>query len=238
MSAAGRVAHPVVGVDGRTVMVTGAAGNLGRAVVAAFTAAGAHVVAVDVDAAALERAFPGDDRRRVAVDLLDRDAVESAFAGTEVAALVALAGGFDMGPPVHETPLAQWDALSDMNVRTLLNAAHAVVPGMIARGGGRIVTVGANAAAKGVAGMGAYCASKSATMRLTEAMSMELREQGINVNGVLPSIIDTPVNREAMPDADPGRWVTPAALAQVVLFLASEAAAPVHGALLPVTGLS
>ena len=86
--------------------------------------------------------------------------------------------------------------------------------------------------------MGAYTATKSATMRLTESMSAELREQGINVNCVLPSIIDTPANREAMPDADPARWVAPAALAEVIAFLVSHAAAPSHGALIPVVGLS
>src|SRR5688572_1720876 len=93
-------------------------------------------------------------------------------------------------------------------------------------------------AQKGVAGMGAYCASKSAVIRLTEAMAAELRESHINVNCVLPTIIDTPENRSAMPDADPPRWVSPADLASVVLFLSSKVARAVHGAALPVTGLS
>ena len=109
---------------------------------------------------------------------------------------------------------------------------------MIEAGGGRIVTVGAQAANKGMARMGAYCAAKSSVMRLTEAMSAELREQHINVNSVLPSIIDTPENRAAMPEADPTRWVSPQALAEVIVFLASDAARAIHGAALPVTGLS
>ena len=109
---------------------------------------------------------------------------------------------------------------------------------MIAAGGGKIVTVGAASAQRGLAGMGAYTASKSATIRLTEAMSAELREQRVNVNCVLPTTIDTPENRAAMPEADPARWVAPVALADVIGFLASDAARAVHGSALPVPGLS
>ena len=109
---------------------------------------------------------------------------------------------------------------------------------MLARGGGKIVNVGAFAAQKGVADMGAYVASKSAVIRLTESMAAELRDKNINVNCVLPTIIDTPENRAAMPDADPRSWVAPADLATVIAFLASDAARAVHGAALPVTGLS
>ena len=158
------------------------------------------------------------------------------FGGIDV--LCHLAGGFRMGEAVHETSDATWDFLLDLNARTLINIAHAVVPVMLAAGGGRIVTVGAGAAQKGAGRMGAYCAAKASVIRLTEAMSAELREQGINVNCVLPSIIDTPENRADMPQADPSRWVAPAALADVIAFLASDAARAVHGAALPVTGLS
>jgi NAD(P)-dependent dehydrogenase (short-subunit alcohol dehydrogenase family) len=142
-----------------------------------------------------------------------------------------------MGEAVHETSAATWDLLMDLNARTLLNVAYAVVPAMLERRRGRIVTVGAAAATKGVAHMGAYCASKSALIRLTEAMSGELKDKGINVNCVLPSIIDTPDNRAAMPDADPSRWVAPQSLAEVIAFLASDSASAIHGAAIPVTGL-
>jgi NAD(P)-dependent dehydrogenase (short-subunit alcohol dehydrogenase family) len=125
-----------------------------------------------------------------------------------------------------------------MNAGTLLNTVQAVVPAMLERRRGKIITIGANAAHKGMADMGAYCAGKSVVMRLSESMSAELRQHGINVNCVLPSIIDTPENRAAMPKADPGNWVAPQQLAAVILFLASDAAAAVHGALIPVTGLS
>lgn len=143
-----------------------------------------------------------------------------------------------MGEPVHEASDSDWDFLFDINVRTLRNIARAVVPQMLSQGRGRIVTVGAAAAQRGMAQMGAYTASKSAAIRLTEAMSAELREKNINVNCVLPTIIDTPENRAAMPDADPARWVAPAALADVIAFLCSDAARAVHGAALPVPGLS
>ena len=152
--------------------------------------------------------------------------------------LCNIAGGFRMGEAVHETSDETWDLLFDLNARSLLHTVRAVVPRMLTAGGGKIVNVGAFAAQKGVAGMGAYCASKSAVIRLTEAMAAELRESHINVNCVLPTIIDTPENRSAMPDADPARWVSPADLASVVLFLSSKAARAVHGAALPVTGLS
>lgn len=128
--------------------------------------------------------------------------------------------------------------LLDLNARTLIHIASAVVPPMLAEGGGKIVTVGANVAGKGLAHMGPYIAAKSSVIRLTEAMSAELRERGIQVNCVLPSIIDTPENRAAMPDADPGRWVNPRDLASVIAFLASDAARAIHGAAVPVVGLS
>ena len=232
--------------DRKTVMVTGAAGNLGRAVAQGFADRGARLVLVDLDRERLERVFGAEEaqaRVYAPADLLDRDAVDRAVrSATErsggVDVLCHLAGGFRMDESVHETSRETWDFLLDLNARTLLNVARAVVPSMLAAGGGRIVTVGAAAAQKGVVGMGAYCAAKAAVIRLTEAMSAELREQGINVNCVLPTIIDTPENRAAMPGADPAKWVAPKALADVIAFLASDAARAVHGAALPVAGLS
>jgi NAD(P)-dependent dehydrogenase (short-subunit alcohol dehydrogenase family) len=228
----------------RTVMVTGAAGNLGRAVAAAFGARGASLVLVDLRAEDLEAAHgSAADRLLAPADLLDPASVgrvvEDAMARFgRIDVLCNIAGGFHMGEPVHETPDQAWDLMLDMNVRTMLNAVRAVVPRMIEAGGGRIVNVGAAAAQKGVAGMGAYTASKSAVIRLTEAMSAELRERGVNVNCVLPTIIDTPQNRAAMPKADPARWVAPSDLAEAIAFLASDGARAVHGAALPVSGLS
>lgn len=229
----------------RTVMVTGAAGNLGRCVAAAFHASGANLVLVDLQRASLEQAFGAEDERRLfaPIDLLEQEQVHGGVKAAvarfgRIDVLCNLAGGFRMGEAVHETADANWDFLFDLNARTLLHAVRAVVPGMIESGGGKIVNVGALSAQKGQALMGAYGASKSAVIRLTEAMAAELREHNINVNCVLPSIIDTPENRAAMPDADPARWVAPQDLASVIAFLASDAARAIHGAALPVAGLS
>jgi len=139
---------------------------------------------------------------------------------------------------VHESADATWELMWDLNVRTMLNMVRAVIPHMLDRGGGRIVNVGAYSAQKGVAQMGAYVASKSAVIRITEAMAAELRDKNINVNCVLPTVIDTPENRAAMPKADPSKWVAPTDLARVIAFLASASAHAIHGAAVPVTGLS
>jgi NAD(P)-dependent dehydrogenase (short-subunit alcohol dehydrogenase family) len=229
----------------RTVVITGAAGNLGQAVAKAFGEAHANLVLVNRDAARLRSAFGKETQSRalVAADLLDQTQVQRvvdtarARFGT-VGVLCNIAGGFRMGEAVHETSDQTWSFLFDVNVRTLLNAVRAVVPVMLDAGGGRIVNVGAFAAQKGVAMMGAYCAAKSVVIRLTEAMSAELRDRNINVNCVLPTVIDTPENRSAMPDADPARWVAPHDLARTIMFLASDAARAIHGAAVPVTGRS
>jgi len=229
----------------RTVVITGAAGNLGRAVAEAFAARGANLVLVDLKNDALQRVFGAGDSRRLlaAADLLDQAQLDAmAMQAVErfgrIDVLANLAGGFRMGEPVHATTDTTWKFLLDINAGTLLHAVRAVVPRMLAQGGGRIVNVGAYAAQKGAAQMGAYIAAKSAVIRLTETLAAELRDKKINVNCVLPTIIDTPENRAAMPDADPGRWVAPADLASVIVFLASDDARAIHGAALPVTGLS
>lgn len=228
----------------RTVIVTGASGYLGRAVAAAFAARGARLVLVARHRDALAAAFGTlEDAALVPADLTERGQAQAAVdAGVQrfgrVDALCHLAGGFRMGETVHETSDSTWDQLLDVNARTLIHMSRAVVPHMIEHGGGRIVTVGAYAAQKGAAHMGAYCAAKGALLRLTEAMSAELKEKNINVNCVLPTILDTPENRAAMPKADPARWVATAALADVILFLTSDAARAIHGAAIPVTGLS
>jgi NAD(P)-dependent dehydrogenase (short-subunit alcohol dehydrogenase family) len=228
-----------------TVFITGASGNLGRAIAAAFEARGANLVVVGRTRESLAAALGAESERRlfVTADLLDQAALDSAVALARsrfgsVDVLCNIAGGFRMGSPVHETSDADWDFMMDINVRTLLHAVRAVVPQMLEAGGGKIVNVGAFSAQKGVAQMGAYVAAKSAVIRLTETMAAELRDKNINVNCVLPTIIDTPENRAGMPKADPSRWVAPADLANVIVFLASDEARAIHGAALPVTGLS
>jgi NAD(P)-dependent dehydrogenase (short-subunit alcohol dehydrogenase family) len=234
-----------VSFDEQVVMITGAAGNLGRAVGSAFAAAGARLTLLDLNADILQRAWPGADPRRLllAADLMDPASVKRAADATlerfgRIDALCNIAGGFRMGPPVHETPAATWKLMLDLNAGTLLNTAQAVVPAMLAARYGKIVNIASMAGLAGGAKMGAYSASKSAVIRLTESMSAELRDQGINVNCIMPSVIDTPQNRADMPDADPKRWVAPEDLAQVILFLCSDAARAIHGVALPVTNLA
>ena len=224
------------------VLITGATGQLGAAVAAHFAQDGARLLLLDRDAKALQaHAGALGGAALIEADLLNREQVAArvdaalARAG-RVDVLCHLAGGFHMGEPVHATPASAWDFMMNLNAASLINVAATVVPRMLAQGSGRIVTVGAGGGLKGGGQMGAYSASKSALMRLTESMSAELRDAGINVNCVLPSTLDTPANRAAMPDADPTRWVAPAALAEVIGFLASDAARAIHGALVPVYG--
>lgn len=226
-------------LSGKTVLITGANGGLGKTVAARAQQLGANLVLLDIafPPADLARGEAGVSRH--AVDLTDSAATRACIEGAgAIDVVLNLAGGFDMGPAVHEITDQQWDFLFKMNVTTLQNVVRAVVPDMIGRGGGAIVNVGALGALQGQANMGAYCASKSVVMRLTESLSAELKEKGINVNAVLPSIIDTPRNRADMPDADFSKWVTPEQLASAILFLASAEASAIHGVLLPVSGLS
>lgn len=230
----------------RVVMVTGAAGNLGSAVAHAFGAAGARLVLVDRAPDRLPVLFP--DRAdspghylATSVDLTDADAARGVVEETlrrlgRIDVLVHTVGGYRGGQPVHETDLETWQALFDLNVRTALTVTRAVVPVMVARGAGRIVYVAARAGLEGGKHMAAYSAAKSALIRLTESLAAELRGTGVTVNCILPSTIDTPQNRAAMPKADPARWVKPEAIADVIFFLASDAARAVHGAAIPVYG--
>lgn len=227
------------------VLITGAAGALGRAVAAAFESAGWSLALLDVQMEPLQQIYGETRDRRVllAADLFDTAAVERAVhSATErlgsLRALCNIAGGFAMGPAVHETSAPDWQRMQDLNAGTLLNAVRAVTPLMLQAGAGRIVNVASLAGLKAGAQMGAYSAAKSSVIRITEAMSAELRARGINVNCVLPSIIDTAANRAAMPDADASLWVAPDDLARVILFLCSDDARAVHGAAIPVTGLS
>jgi NAD(P)-dependent dehydrogenase (short-subunit alcohol dehydrogenase family) len=227
-----------------TAVVTGAAGNLGRAVFRAFADRGANVALVDrrVDRL-VDRYGPANDRTLyVGADLRESgDAAAVAQRTRErfgrIDVLCNVAGAFRMGDAVHETPDATWDLLFDANVRSLRNMVRAVVPVLLEGGGGRIVNVGAYSARTGVANMGAYTAAKTVVLRLTEAMAAELRSRNINVNCVLPGTLDTPDNRAAMPAADPARFVSLADVAEAIVFLASPAAHAIHGAALPVTGL-
>jgi len=233
--------------EGKVVLVTGAAGNLGTAVAEAFAARGARLALLDrsgdrLDAVARTLALPGN-AMLLPTDLTERKSVDEAVAAVvdrfgTLDVVANVAGGFTMGPPLHETPDEDLDFMLDLNVRSLFHVCRAAVPAMVNRGGGRIINVSARAAREGKARMGPYCASKAAVITLTETLAAEHRFDGINVNCILPGTIDTPQNRASMPDADHTRWVPPGALADVVVFLASHAARAISGAAIPVYGQS
>lgn len=222
--------------ENKVVLVTGAAGALGQAVVEYFAARGAKAAQLDVIAI--------DNEHYSAIcDLTDTESCQAAVSDIvstlgSIDVLTNIAGGFAMGETVHSTSDDTWNFLMGLNAESVLNMARVVVPQMLSQGGGKIINIGAGAGLKGVAHMGAYSASKAVVIRLTEAMAGELKSQNINVNCILPSIIDTARNRQDMPDADFNSWVAPSAMAQVVGFLASQAAGPIHGVALPVEGLS
>lgn len=230
----------------QVVIITGAVGNLGQAVAEAL--GGARRVLVDRSAQRLAERYPkftdSDDTLLVGdVNLADEQGVQRVAALAlerfgRIDALLNTVGGFAGGKPVHEDDLANWDRMFEINVRTVLMSCRAVIPQMIRQGSGSIVNVAARAALSGVAGLGAYCAAKSAVIRLTESLAQELKNHGVRANCVLPGTIDTPQNRKDMPDADFSKWVAPAAIAAVMAFLASDAARAVSGAAIPVYGRS
>jgi NAD(P)-dependent dehydrogenase (short-subunit alcohol dehydrogenase family) len=222
----------------RVFVVTGGFGALGRALAAVLGEQGARVALLD---RAPTPADLADTERRFAlgqVDLAADGAAQRAFAQVaqrwqRIDGLINVAGGFAW-QTLGEGSLETWDRLYAMNLRSAVAASQAMLPHLAS--GGRIVNVGAMAAQKAAAGMGAYAASKAGVMRLTEALAEELKDRGVTVNAVLPSIIDTPANRADMPSAAFDRWVTPAALSRVVAFLLSDDAAAITGACIPVAG--
>ncbi|MDP3173824.1 MAG: SDR family NAD(P)-dependent oxidoreductase [Phenylobacterium sp.] len=227
----------------KSLLVTGGFGVLGRAVSAAAVARGWRTALVDFSPeppAGLAASLGDGAYLKGGVDLADPAAARAVVedvaqrqGGLDV--LVNVAGGFTW-TTLADGGVEPWGELHRLNLTTALNASAAAIPLLTQSTAGRIINVGANAAVKAAAGMGPYAASKAAIHRLTETLSEELKDQGVTVNAVLPSILDTPTNRADMPDADFTRWVTPDALAQVILFLASDEASAVTGALLPVTG--
>ncbi|HSV02746.1 MAG TPA: SDR family NAD(P)-dependent oxidoreductase [Phenylobacterium sp.] len=225
----------------RIYAITGAAGVLGGAVARAAEERGARLALIDHAQHACSTVPAGDNALHIGgVDLTDANqagaAIEAAaerFGGVD--ALLNIAGGFSW-EKVEGATGETWKRLFLLNVQTAENASRAAIPHLKRSAAGRIVNVGANAALKAALGMGPYAASKAGVHALTQALAEELKADGVTVNAVLPSIIDTPANRAEMPKADASTWVAPADLAAVMLFLASEEARAVTGALLPVTG--
>jgi NAD(P)-dependent dehydrogenase (short-subunit alcohol dehydrogenase family) len=233
--------------DNQVTLITGASGNLGQAVVRAFASAGARLALVERQSAKLERAFADlPEAGRLFIDGVDMtsdssvaqmvQAVIDRFGRIDI--LVNTVGGYRAGADVDQEELSTWETMLNLNAKSVFLACRHVVPHMRAQGSGKIVNIGARTAFKGMPGAAAYSVSKAAVVRLTESLSGEVKSIGINVNCVIPGTIDTPPNREAMPDADTSLWVQPAALADVILFLASDMARAIHGVALPVFNLT
>lgn len=226
----------------QVVIVTGAFGALGSAVARRFQAQGATLGLIDRAAlpSTAAASYPAPHVLVGGVDLTDERATAIALqrvidssGGLDV--LVNVAGGFRF-QAFAEGDLAIWDLMFAMNLKTALVASRAALPHLKARGGGRIINIGAGAAARGHKGMGAYTASKSAVERLSESLADEMKDLNITVNTILPGTLDTPANRADMPRADTTRWVAPEAVADVIAFLASDQARAVTGAAIRVFG--
>jgi NAD(P)-dependent dehydrogenase (short-subunit alcohol dehydrogenase family) len=228
-------------LQGKIVAVTGAFGALGFVTARVLAQRGAQVALIGRGAA--PATLPAELAQACVVDHVDLTSQQAAqdaiatiagrFGGLD--ALVNIAGGFRW-ETVADGSADSWERLFDVNLKTALNASKAALAQLTARAGARIVNIGALAALKAGTGMGAYAASKSAVMRLTETLAEELKDKGVTVNAILPSTIDTHQNRADMPDADFSRWVTPEQIAAVIAFLLSQDAQCITGALIPVAG--
>jgi len=236
----------VYNFSNKVALITGAAGNLGQAVARAMYRCGAHIILADRHPDRLEQIYPDlsgssqvyfatpfDLEVPESVHLLITRVVDR-YGRLDI--LANTVGGYRAGQPVHQTTLDTYDLMFHLNVRTAFMISQAVIPVMLSQGSGKIIHVSSKAGSQGMANSAAYNAAKSALIRLTESIAAEVKDKGINANSVLPGVIDTPQNRAAMPNADISKWVTPEEIAEVILFLASDAARAVQGAAIPVTG--
>lgn len=230
----------------RNVVITGAAGNLGSATAEYFKQQDEQLILLDHNQDRLDKLNDqlGGSAATYQVDLISLDSVKTTVANiiaahAKIDVLANIAGGFTMGPLLHETPEKDWNFMFDLNARSVFNMCHEVIPHMINNGNsGRIINIAARAAEQGKGKMAPYCASKAAVITLTESLAAEHKLSDININCILPGTIDTPQNRKDMPDANFDHWVAPAELASVIGFLASAQANAVSGAAIPVYGKS
>jgi NAD(P)-dependent dehydrogenase (short-subunit alcohol dehydrogenase family) len=236
-----------INLTDQVVIITGATGNLGQATAVACKQQGAKVALTSRKIAELEENFSDwvndDDVFLVTADLMDEQAVNEMVEQVvarfgRIDALINIAGGYKAGTPVHETTTRDWEFMLNLNARSVFFASRAVIPHMLAQQSGKIVNIGSRAALEGKAKSAAYSVAKTAVIRLTESMAAELRSQGINVNCIIPDTIDTPENRQARPNADFNKWVSPNDMANVIVYLVSEASDNLHGAMMPVYGRS
>lgn len=238
---------PYADLTGRIAIVTGGAGTLGRATNRILLDAGARVLTTDTHARGmhdLAASLPKELRARFATVEADVTTDDGAAAVVRHAVdgeggldiLVNIVGGYAGGRTVAETDIATWRQQLTLNATTAFMMARAAVPAMQSRGWGRIINVSSRVARTAPAGLGAYAVSKAAVITLTEVLANETRDHGITVNAILPSVIDTPANRAAMPDADFAAWVRPEQIAAVIRFLAAEESGIISGAAIPVYG--
>ena len=227
-------------MDG-AVLVAGGTGALGAAVVSELLASGRPVTATWVVEKERERAEETHGGEAgfslVQADLFDPDATAAAVASVEdLSAVVNLVGGFDMGPRVHETDPDEFERLLRLNLRPGFLLARAAMPRLVERGGGAYVGVSARAALRPFPGAAGYITAKAAVAAFIQALDADYRQDGVRCNAIVPSVIDTPANRAATPDADFSKWVPPEEIARVVRFLVSDESAPTSGAAIPVYG--
>lgn len=226
----------------RTALITGGTGGLGSAVTAAFLEAGWRVVVPWIVEAELQRLDAHRDVVTVKADLFEPDSareVASVAAGDPTAplgAVVNLVGGFAMGGRVHETPVEDFENQLRLNLRPTYMTSQAALPHLLAAGGGAIVCVSSRAALRPFPGAAGYVTAKAAVLAFVDALAAEYTADGIRVNAVLPSVIDTPANRADMPNADHSTWVTPREIATAILFLCAEGSSVISGAHVPVYG--
>jgi NAD(P)-dependent dehydrogenase (short-subunit alcohol dehydrogenase family) len=219
------------------VLVAGGTGALGSAVVRELLDAGHPVTATWVVERERERMAAADGLSLVQADLMNPNDVDQAVKGvSDLGAVVNLVGGFAFGPRVHETEPEDWEGLLRLNLRPGFLLARAAMPRLVERGGGAYVGVSARAALRPFAGAAGYVTSKAAVIAFVQALDADYRADGIRANAILPSVIDTPANRAAEPDADHSRWVHPAEIAKMIRFLVSDDSSVTSGAAIPVYG--
>lgn len=230
----------------RNVLITGGTGILGSAVTNAYIAQGDTVAVTYLFENEVERfkRFNPDIGDRVPflfANVTEESEVQKCIEQFHASVgqldiLVNIVGGFVGGIPATELAAERWDFMMELNLKSVFLCCKAALPEMTARGSGKIVNVSARAGLKGEAGMSAYCVSKGGVRTLTESLAAEVMDAGVNVNAIMPSVIDTPANRESMPEEDYHRWVSPADIAKVICFLTSDDAAVINGAAIPVYG--
>jgi NAD(P)-dependent dehydrogenase (short-subunit alcohol dehydrogenase family) len=224
----------MIRLNNKVVLITGATGGLGQSVTAEFSGAGATVVVAERQSS---KRLP-DGVQSFTADVTQESDVQRLVTEVKhktgrIDGLINLVGGFAMGR-LTETHPSDWSKMLTLNLTAAFLLSRAVVPSMIEQGSGRVIHIGARAAIDPFPGAAAYLVSKSGLVAMIKVLALELAGSGVNINSVLPTIIDTPVNRQNMPDADYNKWVKPESIAQLLLFLASDEASAINGALIPI----